>query len=55
MNHEKTKRVYEKPVLTQVELRPEEAVLGACKAGGSAGGPASSGCTGVSNCNTLAS
>jgi hypothetical protein len=29
----RAKKRYEKPDVTQVSLRPEEAVLGACKAG----------------------
>ena len=29
----RAKKRYEKPEVTQVSLRPEEAVLGACKAG----------------------
>jgi hypothetical protein len=33
----KTKKPYEPPQLTKVSLRPEEAVLGACKIPGSAG------------------
>lgn len=31
------KKKYEAPQLTKVSLRPEEAVLGACKISGSAG------------------
>ncbi len=37
------KKTYRKPVLAQVELRPEEAVLGACKTA-IAAGPAQSTC-----------
>lgn len=37
------KKPYVKPRLRQVDLRPEEAVLGGCKTGSSAG-PASSPC-----------
>jgi hypothetical protein len=46
MNDKKrqVKKVYQKPVLTQVELRPEEAVLGACKTT-SLSGPSSSPCS----------
>jgi hypothetical protein len=33
----KRKKVYESPQVTKVSLRPEEAVLGACKIAGSAG------------------
>jgi hypothetical protein len=38
------KKPYEKPVLRQVPLRPEEAVLGNCKIAGSIG-PAASSCS----------
>lgn len=42
------KRPYTKPKLRRVELRPEEAVLGACKSsGGTVGGGAGGGCTPV--------
>jgi hypothetical protein len=33
----KTRRPYEKPELTQVSLKPEEAVLGSCKKSGRSG------------------
>jgi hypothetical protein len=33
----KVKKLYESPQVTKVSLRPEEAVLGACKIAGSAG------------------
>ena len=32
--HPRPKRPYEKPTVVAVALRPEEAVLGACKIGG---------------------
>jgi hypothetical protein len=32
------KKPYEKPLLTTISLRPEEAVLGACKVFGHSGG-----------------
>ena len=39
------KRPYAKPVLMRIQLRPEEAVLGACKAvSGTAGGGAGGTC-----------
>jgi hypothetical protein len=44
---QRKKRVYQKPELVQVPLRPEEAVLGFCKKSG-AHGP------GQSACNTVA-
>ena len=34
---EEKKKKYETPQLTKVSLRPEEAVLGACKISGSSG------------------
>jgi len=43
------KKQYEKPVVTRFPLRPEEAVLGFCKAN-AASGPSGGGCTGVSQC-----
>ncbi len=36
-SNEQRKRPYEKPTLTRVDLRPDEAVLGACKTAGTAG------------------
>jgi hypothetical protein len=47
---EPKKRAYQKPELTQVELRPEEAVLGNCKPTG--GGPGSGNCATPSACST---
>jgi hypothetical protein len=43
------KKPYSKPEVKQVELRPEEAVLGACKVSGHSG-PGSSDCHTPSNC-----
>jgi hypothetical protein len=46
---------YEKPVVHQVALRPEEAVLGACKTA-SSGGPVSMGtCSVPVACSTMGS
>ena len=48
------KRAYQKPELTQVELKPEEAVLGACKLSGTAGPghtKGQGGCTAVPICS----
>jgi hypothetical protein len=47
------KKKYEAPQLTKVSLRPEEAVLGACKISGS-GGPIGSSCS-ATLCRTLGS
>ncbi len=44
-HRKKDRRQYAKPTLTEVELRPDEAVLGQCK-NGNTNGPG----TGVSNC-----
>jgi hypothetical protein len=44
------RKPYKQPQLTRVELRPEEAVLGHCKAAGN--GPASPGCASPVPCNT---
>jgi hypothetical protein len=52
MNEQK-KKPYESPQLTKVSLRPEEAVLGACKISGSAG-PVGSSCV-ATQCRTLGS
>jgi hypothetical protein len=51
---ESKKVPYQKPVVHQVALRPEEAVLGACKTAGS-GGPVSGSCTVPVNCSTTGS
>jgi hypothetical protein len=43
-NKGQPKKPYMKPEVKQVPLRPEEAMLGACKAAGVGGGPASPTC-----------
>jgi hypothetical protein len=48
------KRPYHKPELTQVSLRPEEAVLGACKTKNSSG-PGQGTCRAPSPCSSLGS
>lgn len=50
---EEKKKKYEPPQLTKVSLRPEEAVLGACKISGSSG-PIGSSCS-VTQCRSLGS
>jgi hypothetical protein len=40
---------YERPTVTQISLRPEEAVLGHCKTTG-VGGPGGGNCTHSGNC-----
>jgi hypothetical protein len=49
-----SKRRYEKPELTQVSLRPEEAVLGACKKGSSSG-PGQPKCNNPAPCSSIGS
>jgi hypothetical protein len=48
------KRPYQKPELTQVSLRPEEAVLGGCKVSGTAG-PGQPTCNAPAPCSALGS
>jgi len=48
------KKKYEKPTLSEVELRPEEAVLGNCKAI-SISGPAMADCSAFGGCSSLGS
>jgi hypothetical protein len=48
------KKPYVKPEVNQVELRPEEAVLGSCKKA-SAVGPLQAQCTTPLDCSTIAS
>jgi len=51
---EKPKKKYEKPTLSEVPLRPEEAVLGNCKAV-SISGPAMADCSFNPGCSSLGS
>jgi len=48
------KKKYEKPKLSEVALRPEEAVLGNCKSV-SISGPAMPDCSSVGGCSSLGS
>ena len=48
------KKPYKKPQLKQVSLRPEEAVLGNCKTGGTAG-PGGGDCSSPGSCSSLGS
>jgi hypothetical protein len=50
----RAKKRYEKPEITQVSLRPEEAVLGACKAG-RVSGPGQPRCGVPAPCSSLGS
>jgi len=49
------KKAYAKPGISEVKLRPEEAVLGFCKISGSAGPVSGSCASGTGNCNALGS
>ena len=51
------KRPYEKPEIKQVALRPDEAVLGACKSSSGSGGsgPGGGNCRTPSPCSSLGS
>lgn len=49
------KRPYVKPHIREVELRPEEAVLGNCKKSSASSGPLTSPCNFPANCSTLGS
>jgi hypothetical protein len=48
------KKRYAKPDIRQVALRPEEAVLGACKTA-TLGGPGQTKCNTPSNCHSISS
>lgn len=50
---EKAKKEYQAPVITRISLRPEEAVLGHCKNGSSAG-PVSPNCN-ITSCSAIGS
>ncbi len=52
--NEPMKKAYQKPTLSEVALRPEEAVLGNCKTAGISG-PAMADCTYVAGCASLGS
>lgn len=50
------KKTYGKPTISEVKLRPEEAVLGNCKVGGTGvGGPFQGACSSPAACSTLGS
>jgi len=53
-NGSRQKRGYERPKVTVISLRPEEAVLGNCKSMTSSG-PVGSSCAAVGSCRTLGS
>jgi hypothetical protein len=49
------KKPYGKPALLQISLRPEEAVLGNCKAVSTGAGPGGTSCHSFGNCSTQGS
>lgn len=51
---ERKRKPYEKPTLSEVALRPEEAVLGNCKTAGISG-PAMPDCTTFGGCSSVGS
>ena len=51
---QKRRKPYVKPTLMKVQLKPEEAILGACKKVG-ATGPGASGCTAGVACQVISS
>jgi hypothetical protein len=51
---DRPKKPYEKPAIVEVPLRPEEAVLGNCKAP-AVSGPAMADCTFFSGCSSMGS
>jgi hypothetical protein len=56
LNEIDKKKAYEPPRLAAISLRPEEAVLGACKITGSGGAVSMSSCTALGTpCNALGS
>ena len=54
-SQEKRKRVYQKPEVTQVSLRPEEAVLGVCKSASSGSVAGHSNCSVTPRCSSVGS
>lgn len=53
VNNSQFKKTYVKPQLRKVDLKPEEAVLGNCKSGATAGPSAT--CSTPTACSTLGS
>jgi hypothetical protein len=49
------KRTYEPPRLAMIDLRPEEAVLGACKSFNAAGSTSHSSCFAIGPCSNIGS
>jgi hypothetical protein len=54
-NQDEQKKIYEPPRLATISLRPEEAVLGACKTLSGGGHMSLFGCTPVGACNNIGS
>jgi hypothetical protein len=49
------KKIYQKPTLIEVSLRPDEAVLGNCKSSGASGPGGAGNCHPVGNCSSQGS
>lgn len=49
------KKPYEKPAMVRIGLKPEEAVLGACKTSSAAGPANKRACKSIANCSTQGS
>lgn len=50
-----SKKAYQSPKLSVISLRPEEAVLGHCKNGSSAGPVSPANCANLGNCMVIGS
>ena len=50
-----SKKTYQKPQLRQVQLRPDEAVLGNCKSNSGSGGLSGGSCNNGVACNNIGS
>jgi len=54
-DNQPVKKRYSKPEVKQIDLRPEEAVLGNCKTSGTAGPGTFGSCSQVAPCSSLGS
>jgi hypothetical protein len=50
-----SKKTYEPPRVAMIDLRPEEAVLGACKSFSAAGSTSASSCFAIGPCHNIGS
>lgn len=53
--HAESKKTYERPRLTTISLRPEEAVLGHCKSPSGGGNSTFGSCQPIGICNSVGS